>query len=455
MKAVFKPLGASLAALTLLSCPNGLALRPLRLLLMLALLAHAMMIPVLLSPGDPAALTGSAPLAALPAEPELSDPDQGHGPSRLRSASVAEIKQAVADAVAQNYALVPDRRGETRHQLGQRLRAQASANHVRPAIVVLAFEGTGNFAPRMVPVMQAAAARLEGKGLSARGSAMTLQYAAFKRLTAITGQEPNWSGLATGPLESLLQDPELRAATLWLSFPSEEYEVMAKLTGLKQVPLAQVGAMLLGSSPPATPGIDMAQAELREILASSGERPPLLVIAAHSSGSRSAVKFLEHAAEIRDVQGRPLRFPLALSVDPVAEAHLVMSEALTSLRRHWTGRALNRLRAWLDALPLISLPQARLAAPRVRHRDKPVGLYAPANVDAFLNFYQQQDTEGLRVAPRFGIHGSSVTGARNLEITALGREGHGQISFHPRVTASFVAALKALLARTEPEGQRP
>lgn len=389
--------------------------------------------------------------SALPAVSLASSPPQ------LASASPAQIQQAVDEAISSSYAKVPPRAGESRHDLNRRIQSQplsstdgASASPGKNVhydgseLVVIAFEGTGAFDARQAPIMQDAARRLQQQGLSSQGA---LYGAVTSGLTVKEGKATNWSGLAAGPLESLLQDPGLDKHTQWLSFPSEEFEALSHPSAIQNTSLKQLLREAVGSNIGETPGINDALIAMIEIQAQARAqgKDPKFAIVTHSSGGRSAVKFLEKAKILKDEQGAPLKFPFAMTIDPVREAHEALGEAAKELINKGTEHNVNRLRGLLDALPLVEVEQHKVYPPLVRHRSQPESLYAPSNVSKFISFYQQKDTEGLKMEPRFGIQGSPVAGAINQEVKDVGTAGHGEIAYNPLVTSTFTQELKKLL----------
>lgn len=352
----------------------------------------------------------------------------------LKPVSVKALRAAVANAINRNFQQFPPLAGESRHDLNRRLQA----DYHGAELVVFAFEGTAEYEPRMNVVMQQAAKALRTQGLSTQGSEMTLQYATYKGLSQAMGHNPNWSGLLTGPLESLLQDPELEAKTQWFSFPSEEYEALSRITTLQAIPLQQIFSLILAASH--TPGIDQALATLRKVQtqARSQGKAIQMVIVTHSSGIRSALKFIELADQ---------HVPLLVSIDPVPEAQLALGEVYRQVQRHMTEQALNQVISWLDVLPLTDLPRLQLHPPLLRQGLLPDSLVKPAHVSSLINFYQQQDTQGLRMQPQFGIHGSPIAGADNYKIHTVGTRGHSEISYAPEVCRAFVDQLKQLVAK--------
>jgi hypothetical protein len=104
-----------------------------------------------------------------------------------------------------------------------------------------------------------------------------------------------------------------------------------------------------------------------------------------------------------------------------------------------TEHNLNRVRTFLGATP------RSVSHPLIRHRSQPESLYRPSNVGSFLNYFQTQDTEGLKIRPEVGIHGSPVSGAENREIKDVGTGGHGEIAIHPEVRDAFIKLVERAL----------
>lgn len=398
------------------------------------------------------------PATSTPADNSAVSAAQGTAPARLpwvdaiqalQPASRSQLEAAIQTAIDQSFARVPDRPGETRHQLNARLQADTGtdAKGVKPHyngadIIVIAFEGTGAFEPRQAPVMQAAAEILRQQGLGLSGTASSLNYLVDQALDSRSGQAGKWSGLAAGPLESLLNEDGLAAQTQWLSFASEEFEALAGDNPTEQLAPRQLLAEIQGSLSGQTPGISQAlkavQA-LREQAQAQGKNPRFVVLS-HSSGGRSAVKFLEQAKALPAVNGQTFNSPLLFSIDPVREAHEAVGEALSDVYlRAGTQHNLNRLRGLLGWAP------APVKHPTVQSQLQPESLYRPGNAQKAINFYQRQDREGLKMdAVRFGIHGSPLARAENIEIKGVGSAGHGEITYQQQVTDRFLAELRKL-----------
>lgn len=362
-------------------------------------------------------------------------------------ASPEEVKAAVNQALKANLADVPARPGESRHSLNQRL--QAETPYQGAELVIIAFEGTGAFHPRCAPVMIAANAILKQQGLTSEPGRSAIHTQLSEAMSKHEGKDMNWSGLAVGPLSTLLDDPQMAASAQWLSFPSEEFEALAGGDALKQISLTESLKEAVLSSAGQTPGINQALHKLQEIQAQARAqgKDPQFVIVSHSSGGRSAVKFLEKAKALKDQTGQPLNFPLVMTIDPVREAHEAVLEAGKEWFNKGTEHNLNRVRGWIDALPLIEVEPKKVYPPLVRHRAQPESLYKPSNTGRFLSFFQRQDTEGLKMDPKFGIQGSPVKGAQNQEVHDVGSAGHGEIAYNPKVLKAFKTEMQNLLDR--------
>lgn len=393
-------------------------------------------------------------------------------------ASSTQVQAAIDKATSNSYQRTPAQVGENRHSLRQRLQntdkngigdPQGRIKYDGSEIVVIAFEGTGAYEPRQTPIMQEAAALLRQQGLSIEDASL-----ANKATEAIQSHEgrdessKHWSGLASGPMESLLENEALQAHSQWLSFPSEEIELLAGLEAVKDMSPSKVLDAIKqakGSYDGETAGINGALKAVEEIQAQARAqgKNPRFVIVTHSSGGRSAVKFLEKAKALNGTDGKPLKFENLITIDPVREAQEAVGESIKEFINKGTEHNLNRLR---EAGRLLGLdtPNSKVYPATVRSHKQPESLYKPGNVKQALNFYQQKDTLGLKMveakdlaglstyqrwmkeAMMFGIHGSPVSGAENIEIhDRVGQAGHGEIAYHPQVIQRFTESLEALL----------
>lgn len=393
-------------------------------------------------------------------------------------ASPTQIQAAIDKATSNSYQRTPAHEGESRHTLRQRLQnidknglgdPQGRIKYDGSDVVVIAFEGTGAYEPRQTPIMQEAAALLREQGLSIETSDL-----ANKATAAIQTQEgrddsdKHWSGLASGPMQTLLENEKLQAHSQWLSFPSEEIELLSGLDAVKDMSTRKVldaVQQAKGSYEGNTAGINGALKAMKDIQAQARAqgKAPKFVIVTHSSGGRSAVKFLEQAKALKGADGKALQFENLITIDPVREAHEAVGESIKEFVNKGTEHNVNRLREVGRMLGL-DTPNQKVYPATVRSRKQAESLYQPGNVKKALNFYQQKDTRGLKmVEPKeleglsgyqrwmkealiFGIHGSPVAGAENIEIhDQVGESGHGEIAYHPQVQKRFTEALEKLL----------
>ncbi len=394
------------------------------------------------------------------------------------NASEKQVQAAIDQATANCYKRTPEHAGESRHTLRQRLQnidkngvgdPQGGIKYDGSDVVVIAFEGTGAYEPRQTPIMQEAAALLRQQGLSIEDASL-----AKKATAAIQGKEgrddsaKRWSGVASGPMQTLLENEKLQANSQWLSFPSEEIELLSGLDAIKDMSTRKVlDAMgqAYDSYDGNTPGIDGALKAMQEIQkqARAQGKNPKFVIVTHSSGGRSAVKFLEKAKALQGADGKPLQFETMLTIDPVREAHEAVAESLKEFTNKSTEHNANRLRGLGRSLGL-DIPNRKVYPSTVRHQKQRDSLYQPGNVKRAFNYFQQKDTLGLKLvdpkelnglsgykrwmkeALMFGIHGSPIDGAKNKELSDhIGDGAHGEISYHPEVLERFTQEMDRLL----------
>lgn len=373
-------------------------------------------------------------------------------PQVLKVATNQQVTQAVEEAIANSFKRVPSRLFEDRHELNQRLQSSSPelSTQKHPVlydgsdVVIIAFEGTGAFDPRQAPIMQEVADKLYQQGLTLKDSDTHMTSKVADSLARIKGKDSMWSGLAHGPLTTLLEHPELQQNSQWLSFASEELEILATPDSYKQTSIMDIVSESIDSYNGNTPGINQALKAVKSIQeqARAQGKQPRFMIVTHSSGGRSAVKFLELAKEIKDDKNQSLNFPFVMTIDPVREAHEAIFEAGRELLNKSTEHKMNQLRSWFE---WAGAQQKKVYPPLVRSRSQPESLYKTGNTGKFINFYQKRDTEGLKMNPKFGIQGSPIKGAENNEIYNVGSAGHGEIAYHQKVTTAFINGLQEII----------
>lgn len=336
--------------------------------------------------------------------------------------------------------------GLDRHGLRARLTSATPTPGVETLVV--AFEGTGAFEPRVAPlVMQLLRA---AGGRVADGDALVdAARAAIAR--AEGGRDLKWSALMAGPLPALLEDPALTGGFDWASFPSEEAEVLAGMDSVSVDSIRRLRRDVAASRAGLPRGVVDAHAFVRAYLAAwpEGAPRPRLVVITHSSGGRAAVKCLE------EWKKDGIEVDLVFSIDPVRAAHEALSELLPQMIGQ--GSNYNARRVPGGDWVLDRLGVGKPVLPRVWHRHHPAYLYKPGNARRWVSVYQRADTLGMKIYPRHGIQGSALKDAdHEEEIGGLGDDGHGAIGYAPRTLELWRAELAALprAGSPRPGGER-
>lgn len=321
-----------------------------------------------------------------------------------------ESARQLLDAMTQRQklALGHDQLDVSRHTIGERL------NHCEPRSgekgLVINFEGTGSFSPRTGHLLKEFSDCTGGDG----DLGQYLYYETQKAIKRTYGTSEAWSALQNGPLRELA----LAGATKdlgWVTFASEESEVLADPKNLSSYSAV--------NSAIAPRGIVSAAKCINKYLSKAKERgiKPKIIVQGHSSGSRSAVKFIEYLNHLEV----PIKVDLMLTIDPVKEAHLAVNEVMGQYAGN-ANRSIYNTIPFVDDLPIVP--------PNVWTRRQPATLYRPTNVQRAVSVYQNIDTEGIKGPVKFGIRGSPIHDADlNLYLKeGLGSDAHGAISKHER-----------------------
>jgi hypothetical protein len=335
--------------------------------------------------------------------------------------------------------------GLDRHKLRERLHPPRPTPGVETLIV--AFEGTGAFEPRLAPMVMRAYRDL---GSPAVPDGDDLVKAALGEIARAEGRETKWSALMAGPLPALLEAPALTGGFDWASFPSEESDLLVGLDGITKENLGRLDEDIRRSRAGLPTGVVDATAWVRSYLAAwpEGTRPPRLVVLAHSSGTRSAVKTLEELKGPTKAHPRGVRIEadLAFSIDPVRAAHEALKELLPQMLGQGAHYNVRKVPAFDWLLDRVGAPDPVL--PRVWHRDHPDHLYKPGNVKRWVSVFQLDDTLGMKLPPHHGIQGSTLRGADHEEhVRGLGDDGHGAIGYHERTLELWREELQTLRRR--------
>jgi hypothetical protein len=370
---------------------------------------------------------------------------------------LADLQRIAADVVNESHNAVPEITGQGRHQLNRRLLTRdwskaGAETQSRGCFydgsenLVIAFEGTGSFEARLTPATQRFVEILTARGYNTNDPSFEPAALISEALQNRERRNVRWSGVARGILSQISRNSSLSARTQWMSFPSEETELLADLENYKKLSPGRLVREMISSSSGNPENIHRASSCLVEMLeqAQAQGKSPKVVVVSHSSGGRAAVKFAESVKALHDPRtGRVgVKIDLMYTIDPVRDAHEVVLQATREVLNKGTEHNANRLRGLLGRAPRTVYP------PHVVSVAQPQTLYRVDNVHRHLNFYQSVDQDGLKVGPQFGIHGSPMLGADvNHHLNAqdgLGSAAHGEITLHPRVLRTFEDELKRL-----------
>lgn len=307
----------------------------------------------------------------------------------------------------------------TRYQVAKKLN-RCEANTKDKALVIN-FEGTGAFAPKTADVMNRFA---RCAGASELGK--YAHYEIKKIVDEVYGTKENWSALQAGPLNQLTMDGDLSQMN-WVTFPSEETELLGDPSRVSSYSSFQSNLY--------PRGVAFALECYKKYMADAKQKniKPKIIVQGHSSGSRSAVKFLERLNDFSPAH----EVDLMLTIDPVKEAHLAVTEVLSQI-------AGNTNREIYNAIPF--LDDVEIKPPNVWTRRQPQTLYKPSNVKRAVNFYQNVDKKGLNMSIKFGIHGSPIHDADlNVFISeGLSDDAHGLIAKHDKTIEQYQRELRRL-----------
>lgn len=317
---------------------------------------------------------------------------------------------------------------------GNRHRATQKLNECRPTaeskVLVIAFEGTGAYEPLMPATIndfnQCFAGRIDPK------FNYSLNYTLSELFKKKFGRSPKWSALQSG-IQSVISKTEGAEAVDWYSFPSEEAEALAGVTDALTTNVVELYDDIKDSIASNPKGIQNARDCISRYvtIAKALGIKPKIIIASHSSGGRSLVKYAEHVKKDLGI-----KIDLAFSIDPVKEAH----EALKEVVPQKIGEPMRFLKWKITGGPY---PYSA-----VWSRSQPSSLYKPSNVSEHISFYQTEDREGLKLGGdmgRFGIHGSRIKNAENIHIGSIGVDAHGPIGYQKEVVERFQDELSDLL----------
>lgn len=367
-------------------------------------------------------LTLVASLSSLAEEPSVTCAEIA------KVASVAELKVAMSLLHKDQTAKIKKQKAKNsiddRHELGKLFNSCEASKDTKG--LVISFEGTGSYDPKTFDIYRKLIHCVDDQTLDKQSKKMI--YNLVQRFIKNKGRTPRWSAISAGPHNLFLQNSELRKhiSTLqFTSYPSEESELLDGPNGLTMDNMKKIATDYELSSAGVPRGIQNALRCSLNFVKSARKQQlkPKLIILTHSSGGRTAVKFLEL------LKGSEINVDLVFSMDPVKEAH----EAVKEVIEQYSGNAARDLqRKFSDDVP-------KNKPVNVWTRKQPKVLYKPSNALKWINVYQSVDTLGLKGPIKFGIRGSPVYKANVNEYIndGLGADAHGAIAYHKKTSELF------------------
>lgn len=330
-------------------------------------------------------------------------------------------------------------------QARDRLELNRKLNSCTPSrsgsALIIAFSGTASHQPHLPPLMNKACKSLRSK-MSPELIKNFYYHTHNSLYKSDSNLAPKWSGLLAGPMNLLCNRPELLPNSYdWYSFPSEETELLDHPATLEWAKLSRLPSEINKSLQSNPIGIQDALTCTQNFLkrsVSNADKPKLIVIS-HSSGGRSAIKYLEKLKTLKNPLSlkNDIKADLVFTIDPVKEAH----EALLEIAQKAAQIPANFLR---NQIPLI--PDAKLEKPYIASKLQKTALYKTSNTKRHINVYQTCDKEGIKMIPQFAIHGSPIYQADlNLNLSSkLKGDAHGKINIHPSTLDLFTKELLRL-----------
>lgn len=290
--------------------------------------------------------------------------------------------------------------------------------------LVLSFAGTGAFNPRSHQLMATLIKCPEFQALESKHKKY-LHHNLLKILEQKSSKFTNWSGIDKGVMGQFISNDKIRHLASkfdFATFASEESELIANPSDFSISTIKSAYREIENSFNNNPVGIQNALscASLYFKRAKELGISTKLIVFTHSSGGRSAVKFLERMKGIKNSD-------LTITIDPVIEVQHAVAEIVSQE----IGNAQRKL-VGIDEKPV-----------NVWSRKQPKKLYK-VNSKRWINFYQQNDTKGFDMKPSFGIQGSPVEGANNVFLKDLSAKAHGEITYDKSVLEKVIQEISQL-----------
>ncbi len=332
------------------------------------------------------------------------------------------LRLRAQDAWNMQFRISPLNPNLNRHQVAESLRRCVLNRKVET--LVFLFEGTASFDPRRVAALKISLNSLKGhvdfsilkKDLGNEIDELAFNGPRYPELL-------RWSGLIKGPVNEAIEEFS-REDLQWWHFPSEEFEAIAYPERLMNYSISDWFKEIQNSYQNKSPGVTSALKCVDEL----GDKiqTKKIVLLAHSSGVRTAIKFADALYKKYPL----LKIPLAFVIDPVEEVQWAVKEVLS--------QHLDPTRDFFDKGDVA-----------IHTRENRPGLYKPVNVERWLTLYQNRDSFGFGFKKfPFGIHGSPVRGAENIFISMPDNKeikAHGTICYHPETIRYWKREFKRVL----------
>lgn len=345
--------------------------------------------------------------------------------------NIDKLKDEINNIV-QNQTNSFDWKNKNRHQVGVMLN-QCTPVKTSKALVIT-FAGTTAYNPRTYSLMSELI-KCENYQKLPEWMKKSTYSLVIKSLKSKKSSYTKWSGIEKGPMNLFISDPELNKHAKnfdYTSFASEESEIIADTNKMKSYNPASIIKEFTTSTAGMPRGIKEAYNCTKKYFKAAKELgiKPKLIVMSHSSGGRSAVKYLE---QIKNYD-KNLEASLVFTIDPVKEAH----EAIKEVAGQKASNTVDDYNPFTDN---------KHKAPKVWSRKQPKSLYKTSNTKRWINLYQNKDkVSGDAGFMKFGIAGSPIHNAdANYFINdKLGKKPHGGITYHEKTLNVLKKEIDAL-----------
>ena len=235
-----------------------------------------------------------------------------------------------------------------------RLVLNRNLNQCRPSKIgsalIIAFSGTGSYQPRL-PILMDQVCKSLGNSIKPE-LLKKIHYRVHTKFHKDNQDLSNkWSGLLAGPMNFLCNNPNLLPHSYdWYSFPSGRTELLDDPANPSLKEFIKLPREIKDSFNSSPAGIQNAVQCTRKFFNDENSDKDLtkLIVLSHSSGGRSAVKYLEKLKDVYNPHTgkKTIKADLVFTIDPVREAHEAIGEALSQI-------AANPIKKVYNFLPVV------------------------------------------------------------------------------------------------------